>query len=71
MTHEPDDDLPGEEPPGQLYQIHAVPAPDTASVGYWCVVCMRLLERDESGVVVHDNVPHPTTMTFDEDARPQ
>jgi hypothetical protein len=38
--------------------------------GYWCVVCGRILP-DEDGVIVHDDVPHPADMTFDEEERPQ
>lgn len=38
--------------------------------GYWCVVCGRYLQADD-GVIVHDNIPHPENMTFDEDERPQ
>lgn len=38
--------------------------------GYWCVVCGRFLPNDD-GVVVHDDAPHPESMTFDEDAKPQ
>lgn len=38
--------------------------------GYWCVVCGRFLPSDE-GVIVHDNIPHPDTMTFDDDSQPQ
>ena len=37
------------------------------SEGYWCVVCQRFLEADEFGVIVHDDVPHPDNMKFDED----
>ena len=40
------------------------------SDGYWCVVCGRYLP-DDDGVVVHDDVPHPEDMTFDEEERPQ
>lgn len=39
--------------------------------GYWCVVCGRYISADESGVIVHDDVPHPVDMTFDEEERPQ
>lgn len=39
--------------------------------GYWCVVCGRHLPTDENGVIVHDDVPHPEDMTFDEEERPQ
>lgn len=38
--------------------------------GYWCIVCGRFLPAEE-GVVVHDDVPHPDDMTFDEEDRPQ
>lgn len=39
--------------------------------GYWCVVCGRFLAADEDGLIIHDDVPHPKTMTFDEEERPQ
>lgn len=39
--------------------------------GYWCVICGRLLPADDMGVIVHDPVPHPDNMTFDEEDRPQ
>lgn len=39
--------------------------------GYWCVVCGRQLPADEDGVIVHDDVPHPADMTFDEEEQPQ
>jgi len=39
--------------------------------GYWCVVCGRHLPADEDGLIVHDDVPHPEDMTFDEEERPQ
>ena len=35
--------------------------------GYWCVVCQRFIEADEYGVIVHDPIPHPPDMTFDEE----
>ena len=38
--------------------------------GYWCVVCGRYLP-EKDGVIVHDNVTHPESMTFDEEDRPQ
>lgn len=38
---------------------------------YYCVVCGRDIEGDEHGVFVHDDVPHPPDMTFDEDENPQ
>ena len=39
--------------------------------GYWCVVCGRYLPADDDGLIVHDDVPHPEDMTFDEEERPQ
>lgn len=39
---------------------------DSEQAGYWCVVCGRFLRSDE-GVIVHDDIPHPIMMTFDED----
>ena len=42
----------------------------TDDEGYWCVVCERLLPRVD-GVIVHDEVPHPDDMTFDEQEKPQ
>ena len=44
---------------------------DLFEAGYWCVVCGRLLLPDGDDIIVHDNVPHPDTMTFDEDDHPQ
>jgi hypothetical protein len=38
--------------------------------GYWCVVCGRFLPSDD-GVIVHDDLPHPDEMTFDEQENPQ
>ena len=39
------------------------------SPGYWCVVCGRWLPADDLGVIVHDPMPHPETMTFDDDEK--
>ena len=39
--------------------------------GYYCVVCGRFLEADEHGVIVHDPISHPDSMTFDEEEKPQ
>ena len=39
--------------------------------GYWCVVFGRFLPADDLGVIVHDAVPHPETMTFDDDQKEQ
>ena len=40
------------------------------SKGYWCVICGRFLEAVD-GVIVHDDVPYPDSMTFDEEDKPQ
>jgi len=37
---------------------------------YYCVVCGRFLP-EEDGVIVHDDVPHPIDMTFDDEEKPQ
>lgn len=37
---------------------------------YYCVVCGRPIEIVD-GVVVHDNISHPSDMTFDEEGNPQ
>ena len=37
----------------------------------WCVVCGRFLVADEDGIIVHDPVPHPDGMAFDDDENPQ
>jgi len=39
--------------------------------GYWCVVCGRFIPADDDGVIVHDNVPHPKDMNFDDEENPQ
>lgn len=40
--------------------------------GYWCVICMRYIEPDPWGVIIHDDVPHPIIMDlFNEEANPQ
>ena len=39
--------------------------------GYYCVVCGKYLEADEYGVIVHDDLPHPEFMDFDEEEKPQ
>jgi len=41
------------------------------SGGYWCVVCGRFLPADDLGVIVHDDVPHPDELAFDEEDSPQ
>ena len=44
---------------------------DNSSGGYWCLFCGRYLAADSDGLIIHDEVPHPCNMTFDEDDRPQ
>lgn len=39
--------------------------------GYWCIFCERFIEADEYGVILHDDKPHPESLTYDEDAKPQ
>lgn len=39
--------------------------------GYWCVVCQRFLPREDDGMILHDDVEHPETMTFDDEDEPQ
>lgn len=38
--------------------------------GYYCVVCGRYIEVVD-GVIVHDDIPHPMSMDFDEEDNPQ
>lgn len=41
---------------------------------YWCVVCGRGIAPqviEGENVYVHDDVPHPYSMTFDEEDVPQ
>jgi hypothetical protein len=38
--------------------------------GYYCVLCKRYIEAVD-GVIVHDDIPHPPDMTFDEEDNPQ
>lgn len=66
-----DDDLPEVVEDAPAYLVHLVPARSVDMLGYWCVVCMRFVPIEEGGVMVHDKVPHPPLMTFDDDARPQ
>ena len=49
----------------------AAAAEKQAAPGYWCVVCGRWLPEDGHGVIVHDDVPHPDAMCFDDDEHPQ
>lgn len=46
---------------------------DTESTVYHCVVCGPCLrfESDDAAVTLHNEVPHPDTMTFDEEESPQ
>lgn len=53
---------------GRWLAIEAMPDHDT---GYACVVCARLVEPDEHDVLMHDEIPHPTNMLFDEEDNPQ
>lgn len=63
-----DDELTGEIPEDdQGYLVHLVPAASVEMNGYWCVVCMRFIPREEDGALVHDNIPHPPLMAFDDD----
>jgi hypothetical protein len=39
--------------------------------GYYCVICGRFLLADEYGVIVHDDIEHPSEMTFDDEEKPQ
>lgn len=39
--------------------------------GYACVVCCRLIEPDDTGVMVHDEIPHPINMIFNDEEQPQ
>ena len=38
--------------------------------GYYCVICGKYIEAVD-GVIVHDDIPHPPDMTFDEEDNPQ
>ena len=38
--------------------------------GYWCVVCGRFLESND-GMIVHDDIPHPESMNFNEEENEQ
>jgi len=40
-------------------------------VGFTTATCKKLLLADEFGVIVHDDIPHPPDMSFDEDKKPQ
>ena len=42
----------------------------TMNDGYYCVLCKRYIEAVD-GVIVHDDIPHPPDMTFDEEENPQ
>lgn len=44
---------------------------DIKTDGYWCVICGKFLGADEDGVIIHDDVPHPEAMTFDDEELPQ
>jgi hypothetical protein len=51
-----------------IFGVDLATEPDRT--GYWCVVCGCLLPN-EDGVIVHRDVPHPETMTFDDEDNPQ
>ena len=38
--------------------------------GYYCVVCGKYIEAVDD-VIVHDDIPHPADMAFDEEENPQ
>jgi len=38
--------------------------------GYYCVICGKFIEAVD-GVIVHDDIPHPPLMDFDEESNPQ
>ena len=44
-------------------------ADDSLSV-YWCVICGPCLRETHEGgdMTIHRNIPHPDTMTFDEES---
>ena len=56
---------------GQLLLDHQLKNVEKDDRGYWCVVCGRFLPSDDAGVIVHDNMPHPQEMNFDEEDNPQ
>jgi hypothetical protein len=37
---------------------------------YYCVICGKFIEAVD-GVIVHDDIPHPPLMDFDEESNPQ
>lgn len=39
--------------------------------GYWCVICGRFLRADDDGIIIHDDLDHPSEMTFDDEDKPQ
>ncbi len=48
-------------------------ADDGATV-YWCVVCgpcLREQVAEDCHVTVHNDIPHPQDMTYDEEEKPQ
>ena len=52
--------------------MNAYPEPDLdLPDSYYCVICGKELLADSHGVIVHDPVPHPPDMTFDEEEKPQ
>ena len=53
---------------GRYLAIGAISCNDE---GYACVVCGRLIEPDDTGVMVHDEIPHPINMLFNDEEQPQ
>lgn len=39
--------------------------------GYWCVICQKFLQKDEDGIIIHEDVEHPLLMDFCDDHHPQ
>ena len=40
---------------------------------YYCVICgkCRIEEHEDGRIIIHADMPHPATLTFDEEERPQ
>lgn len=49
---------------------YTLPEPNLELNGYYCLACNKFLPEVD-GVIVHDNVPHPPELTFDEMENPQ
>ena len=48
--------------------MNVIDSSDTET--YACIYCGKALPIEE-GVIVHDDVPHPINITFDEEENPQ